>query len=116
MAMPDFNDLLIGETVQFPKHGVGGQAILAFVDLTDNEVDDLASLARDAALGVLQCQVSGKCRLRKGKRGVEVGNHPKALFEIIEKGLVAYADFFVGRNGDGGYGDLLMVVENEGAN
>jgi hypothetical protein len=28
--------------------------------------------------------------------------------------LVAYADFFAGGNGDGGHGDLLMVVEERG--
>lgn len=111
VSTSDFDDLLSGETMHFSEHGVGSQTIFTFVDLADDEIDDLARFAGDAAARVLQCKVRGECGLRKGKRGVEIGNHPKALLEVIENSLVVYADFFAGGNVYGGHDGRLWVVE-----
>lgn len=112
VSTSDFDDLLGGETMHFSEHGVGSQTILTFVDLADDEIDDLARFARDAAVRVLQCKVRGECGLRKGKRGVEIGNHPKTLFEGIENSLVVDADFFAGGNVYGAHGIAFGWLSN----
>ena len=83
-----------------------GQTIFAIVDLTDDEVDDLALLWLQRRFRVLQREVSTERGRGMGKSGVKVRHEAERLFQIVEDRLVVGRDVVAGGNGKGGHGRI----------
>lgn len=85
--LADLDDLLRREAHHAANDCVGGQAVFATVDLTDHQVDNLPGLTGDAALGVLQSEVTAQGRFGMGQRRVQVGHYAQAMLELVKQGV-----------------------------
>lgn len=104
-AGADLEDLRVGKADLLADHGMGREAVLACVDLTDDEVDDFARLAGDAALRVLKCEVATERVLGMRHCRVQVRYDSQGALQLVEDRLVGGRDFVAGRDVDRGHSD-----------
>jgi hypothetical protein len=69
-ATADLQNLRVSEADHLAERGVRSRAVFAIIDLTDDEVDDLALLWLQRRFSVLQREVSTERRRGMSRRGV----------------------------------------------
>src|SRR5215475_14047421 len=95
-AAAKLSDLRLSEAEHLAERRVGGEAIVAVVDLAHSEVDRFTLLRLQGRLGVLQREIRAERGRRMPEGRQEVRDETECPLQIFEKRLVLLCDVVMG--------------------